>query len=46
MVKMDLKSIVLYLNKKDLVAVEIHIKINDVLGEGILGCSTVTRCLR
>jgi hypothetical protein len=42
---MDLEPIVLYLNKKDLAAVEIHAKINHVLGGSIIGCSTVKRYL-
>jgi hypothetical protein len=42
---MDLESFVLYLNKKDLVRVEIHTEINRVLGEGTIGYSTVTRYL-
>jgi hypothetical protein len=42
---MDLESIVLYLNKKDLAAVEICTKINHVLGKDIIGYSTVTRSL-
>jgi hypothetical protein len=40
---MDLESILLYLNKKDRAAVEIHTKINPLLGEGTIGYSTVTR---
>jgi hypothetical protein len=44
-VKMNLESIVLYFNKKDLAAVEIHTEINHILGEGTIGCSTVTRYL-
>jgi hypothetical protein len=44
--KMDFESIVLYLSKKDLPAVEIHTEINHVLGEGTIGYSTVTRYFR
>jgi hypothetical protein len=44
-VKMDLESTVLYLNKKDLAAVEIHTKIDHVFGEDTVGYSTVTRYL-
>jgi hypothetical protein len=36
---------VLYLNKKDLTAVEIHPEVNHVLGEGNIGYSTVARYL-
>jgi hypothetical protein len=36
-VRMDLESITLYLNKKDLLAVAIHAEINNVLGEGTIG---------
>jgi hypothetical protein len=43
---MDRESIVLYLNNKDLAAVEIQTEINHVLGEGPLACSTATRSLR
>jgi hypothetical protein len=43
---MDFELIVLYLNKKDLAAVEIHTKINHVSGEGPIGYSTVARYLR
>jgi hypothetical protein len=43
---MDLESIVLYLNNKDIAAVEIHTKINYGLQEGTVGYSTVTRHLR
>jgi hypothetical protein len=43
---MDLESIVLYLNMKALVVVEIHTEINHVLGEDTIGYSTVTRELR
>jgi hypothetical protein len=43
---MDLESIVLCLNKKDLAGIEIHPKINHVLGECTIGYSTVTDCLR
>jgi hypothetical protein len=43
---MDLESITLYLNKKHLSAVIIHVKINSVLGESTIGYSTVTRYLR
>jgi hypothetical protein len=43
---MDLESITLYLNKKHLSAVAIHAEVNSVLGEGTIGCSTVTRTLR
>jgi hypothetical protein len=42
---MDLESIVLYLNKKDLAAVEIRTEIKHVLGEGTIGYLTVTRYL-
>jgi hypothetical protein len=44
-IKMGLGSIMLYLNKKDLAAIEIHTEINHALGEGTLGYSTVTRYL-
>jgi hypothetical protein len=43
---MGLEPIVLYLNKKDFAAVEIHTEINHVLGEGTFGYSIVTRYLR
>jgi hypothetical protein len=43
---MDLESIRSYLNKKHLSAVAIHAEINSVLGEGTIGYSTLTRCLR
>jgi hypothetical protein len=43
---MDLESITLYLNKMHLSAVAIHAEISSVLGEGTIGYSTVTRCLR
>jgi hypothetical protein len=43
---MDLESITLYLNKKHLSAGAIHAEINSVLGEGMIGYSTVTRYLR
>jgi hypothetical protein len=43
---MDLESITLYLNKKHLSAVAIHAEINSVLGEGMIGYSTVIRYLR
>jgi hypothetical protein len=43
---MDLESITLYLNKKHHSAVAIHAEINSVLGEGMIGYSTVTRYLR
>jgi hypothetical protein len=43
---MDLESIVLDLNKKDLAAVEIHTEVNHVLGEGTIGYPTVTCYLR
>jgi hypothetical protein len=43
---MDLESITLYLNKEHLSAVAIHAKINNVLGEGTIEYSTVTRYLR
>jgi hypothetical protein len=36
-VKMDLESIMLYLSKKDLAAVEIHTEIQQALGEGTIG---------
>jgi hypothetical protein len=42
----ELESIALYFNKKDLAVDEIHIKINHVLGEGTVGYSIVTRSLR
>jgi hypothetical protein len=42
---MDLESITLYLNKKHLSAVAIHAEINNVLEEGTIGYSTVTRYL-
>jgi hypothetical protein len=45
-VSVVLESITLYLNKKHLSAVAIHVKINSVLGEGTIGYSTVTRYLR
>jgi hypothetical protein len=41
-VKMDLESIVLYLNKKDLAAVEIHTEINPVRGEGTVGAQQLS----
>jgi hypothetical protein len=34
---MDLESIMLYLNKKDLAAVEIHTEIDHILGEDTIG---------
>jgi hypothetical protein len=43
---MDLESVTLYLNKKHLSAVAIHAEINSVLGEGMIGYSTITRYLR
>jgi hypothetical protein len=43
---MDLESITLYLNKRHLSAVAIHAEINSVLGESMIGYSTVTRYLR
>jgi hypothetical protein len=43
---MDLESITLYLNDKHLSAVAIHVEVNSVLGEGMVGYSTVTRYLR
>jgi hypothetical protein len=43
---MDLESITLYLNKKDLSAVASHVEINGVIEEGTIGYSTVTRYLR
>jgi hypothetical protein len=43
---MDLESITLYRNKKHLSAVAIHAEIANVLGEGTIGYSTVTRYLR
>jgi hypothetical protein len=43
---MNLESITLYLNKKHLSAVAIHVEINSVLGEGMIEYSTVTRYLR
>jgi hypothetical protein len=43
---MDLESITLYLNKEHLSAVAIHAEINSVLGEGTIGYSTATHCLR
>jgi hypothetical protein len=45
-VKMDLESIVLHFNKKDLAAVGIHTEIDHVLGEGTIRYSTVMRSLR
>jgi hypothetical protein len=45
-VRMNLESITLYLNKKHLSAVAIHAEINNILGEGTIGYSTVTRYLR
>jgi hypothetical protein len=45
-VRMDLESITLYLNKKNLSAVSIHAGINSVLGEGAIGHPTVIRYLR
>jgi hypothetical protein len=39
---MELESIVLYFNKKDLAADKIHTKINHVLGEGTVGYSIVS----
>jgi hypothetical protein len=44
-VKIDVESIGLYLNKKNLAAVEIHTKIDHILGDGIIGYLTVTRYL-
>jgi hypothetical protein len=41
-IRMDLESITLYFSKKDLSAVAIHAEINSVLGEGMIGYSTVT----
>jgi hypothetical protein len=43
---MDLESITLCINRKHLSAVAIHAEINSVLGEGTVGCSTVTCYLR
>jgi hypothetical protein len=43
---MYIESITLYLNKKHLSAVAIHAEINNVLGEGMIGYSTITRYLR
>jgi hypothetical protein len=43
---MDLESITLYLNKKHLSAVAIHADINNVLGEGTIEYSTVSRYSR
>jgi hypothetical protein len=45
-VRMDLESITLYFNKKYPSVVVIHTEINSVLGEGMIGYSTVTRYLR
>ena len=43
---MDLESITLYLAMKRLGAHDIHAEINDVLGQGTVGYSTITRYLR
>jgi hypothetical protein len=40
---MDIESIVLYLNKKDIAAVEIHTEISHVLVEGIIRSLIITR---
>jgi hypothetical protein len=45
-VRMDLGSITLYLNKKHFPTVAIHAEINSIIGEGMIGYSTVTRYLR
>jgi hypothetical protein len=42
---MDLESITLYFNKKNLAAVKIHTELNYVLGQDAIGYSTVTRYL-
>jgi hypothetical protein len=42
---MDIESITLYLTKKHLEAVAINTEIISILGEGIVGYSTVTRYL-
>jgi hypothetical protein len=44
--RMDLESITLYLAMKGLGARVIHAEINDVLGQGPVGYSTITRYLR
>jgi hypothetical protein len=43
---MDLKSITLDLAMKHLGTLEIHVEINNVLGQGTVGYSTLTRYLR
>jgi hypothetical protein len=43
---MDIESITLYLAMKHLEALEIHAEINNVLGQGTPGDSTITRYLR
>jgi hypothetical protein len=43
---MDLESITLYLAMKHLEALEIHAESNSGLGQGTVGYSTITRCLR
>jgi hypothetical protein len=43
---MDLESTLLYLAIKHLGAVEIHAEINKILGEGIVGDSTITQYLQ
>jgi hypothetical protein len=45
-IRIDLESITLCLDMKHFGAVEIHAEINKVLGEGIVGYSTITRYLR
>jgi hypothetical protein len=42
---MDIEWITRYFTNKRLGAVAIHVKINNVLGEGTVGCLTVTRSL-
>jgi hypothetical protein len=44
--RMDLESITLYLAMKHLGALEIHAEINNVLGQGNVRYSTLTRHLR
>jgi hypothetical protein len=43
---MEIESITLYLAMTRLEALEIHNEINNVLGQGIVGYSTITRYLR
>jgi hypothetical protein len=41
---MDIESITRYLAKKHFKAIAIHAESNNVLGEGTMGYSTMTRC--